>query len=85
MNFWVIISYLKVKNLSRNVAPEKCKKQPQSPLQSLPGETKQQKQPHRETISKKHQWGLWGLLFLTAYRKPNFLLQKRVKNRFPMG
>ena len=26
MNFWVIISYLKVKNLSRNVAPEKCKK-----------------------------------------------------------
>ena len=56
MNFWVIISYLKVKNLSRNVAPEKCKKkQPKSPLQSLPGETKTAEQLQQKQASKKTQ------------------------------
>jgi hypothetical protein len=37
INFWVIISYLKVKNLSRKSGFEKCKKKQQkSPLPKSP-------------------------------------------------
>ena len=46
IDFWVIISYLKVKNFSRNVAPEKCKKTAQiTPSKVSPGRQKEQKQP----------------------------------------
>ena len=56
MNFWVIISYLKVKNLSRNVAPEKCKKTAQiTPSKVSPGRQKQQKQQLQNNKTKKQQ------------------------------
>ena len=56
MNFWVIISYLKVKNLSRNVAPEKCKKNSPNHLSKVsPGRQKQQNNCHRRQASKKTQ------------------------------
>ena len=56
MNFWVIISYLKVKNLSRNVAPEKCKKSSKNPHFNVsPGRQKQQKQQLQNNKTKKQQ------------------------------
>ena len=63
--------------LSRNAK----KKQLKSPLQSLPGETKRAETTATETSKQKNaknnlKWGLWGLLFYTAYRKPNFCYRK---------
>ena len=66
------------------------KKQQKSPLQSLPGETKTAEQlPQKNKQAKKRKnnlkWGLWGLLFYTAYRKPNFYCRKEVIIRFSIG
>ena len=81
MNFWVIISYLKVKNLSRNVAPEKCKKTAKITPPKSPRGDKNSRTTATETSKQKKRknnlkWGLWGLLFYTAYRKPNFCCRK---------
>ena len=66
------------------------KKQQKSPLQSLPGETKtaeQLLQKNKQAKKRKNtlKWGLWGLLFYTAYRKPNFYCRKEVIIRFSIG
>ena len=81
MNFWVIISYLKVKNLSRNVAPEKCKKTAKTTPSKSPWGDKNSRTTATENKQAKKRknnlkWGLWGLLFYTAYRKPNFCYRK---------
>ena len=79
MNFWVIISYLKVKNLSRNVAPEEMKKNSPNHLSKVsPGRQKQQKQPLQNNNQTTHnpKWGLWGLLYLLLIGNLIFVVKK---------
>ena len=79
MNFWVIISYLKVKNLSRKSGFEKCKKSSQNhPSKVSPGKQKQQKQQlqNNNQTTNNPKWGLWGLLYLLLIGNLIFVVKK---------
>ena len=83
MNFWVIISYLKVKNLSRKSGFEKCKKSSKNHLSKVsPGRQKEQKQQLQNNKTKttnNPKWGLWGLLYLLLIGNLIFVVE-RVNN-----